>query len=390
MRAALWLAVAGVACNSAHAITADAPVADAYQPIDATLAVTSLEITPSTVALTWPLSQPLMVTAYYTDDSIMDVSVLATFTSDTPSVAEVSAGTVQSVGPGSATITVSYSGVSTTIPVTVTAPTLAVASPDGVDLFYASATGSATPLRSIRGSATTIVHACGVAELGGELFVADDGANAIDVWAVTASGNVAPDRVISTSFTPVSIASDGTSIYVGASDGVSVFAPAASGAATPLQTITGSATTIANAAGIAVYQGELYVVDQAGSVPVFPRTANGNVAPTREIGGAATGLDMPVGIAVGQSLEFVTDATPDGQVQVYSPQSGGDAAPIGNFSGADAQLVTPTSAAVTQTVVFVGTPSTQSIEVLLVGDDNGEFPPYATITGVNVQGMTIF
>ena len=86
----------------------------------------------------------------------MDVTAFAHYTTDAPSVATMAGGTAMSLGPGTATITAAYMGQTTTMTVTVTVRTLAVASPDGVDFFVASAQGMATPLRSIRGAATTL------------------------------------------------------------------------------------------------------------------------------------------------------------------------------------------------------------------------------------------
>jgi hypothetical protein len=393
VRAAFLLGLT-FACNSPHATTADAPpsMADAYLPVDSTLAVTGLSVAPSSVTITWPLSQPLQVLAIYTDDSQLDVTPFATYTSDAPEIAAApTQGLVQAIGPGSATITASYMTVTGTMTATVTAPTLAVATSNSIELFDASAVGSAAPRSSIAGPSTTIGHACGITELNNELFVVDDVANAIDVWSVTDSGDVPPERTITTSFTPVSIAAAGSAIYVGASDGVRVFAASASGSATPLQTIAGSATTISGGAGVAVYQGELYVVSSTtGAVAVFPMSANGNVAPTRVIAGASTGLDNPVAISVGQGLEFVTADETAGQVQAFVPTASGNVAPFGNFSGLQTDLASPTSVVVDQTVIFVGTPSTQSIEVLAISNDFGDFPPVEAITGVDVQALTVF
>ncbi len=241
--------------------------------------------------------------------------------------------------------------------------TLAVASPDGVDFFVASAAGAATPLRSIRGAATTLQHACALAVLGSELFVADSSAETIDVWDLAASGDVAPTRQITTTFAPISLAANGASIYVGASDGVRVFDATASGAAVPTQTIAGSLTTIASGAGIAIYQSELYVVSQGGSAAVFPTAANGNAPPPLTLAGVNPGLATPVAVAVGFGLEFVTDATAPGSVQIFFPASvGNHAEPAQTISGNLPQLATPTSLAIADTMLFVGTPSTSSIE----------------------------
>jgi hypothetical protein len=394
VRAAPLLGLA-LACNSPHATTIDAPpapTADAYLPIDATNAITGLSVSPSSATISWPLSQPLQVLAIYSDDAQLDVTPFATYTSSAPEIAGApTQGLIDAVGPGRATITASYLGATGTMTATIVVPTLAVATSNAVELFDASAIGSATPRSSISGPSTTIGHACGIAELGGELFVADDVADAIDVWSIADSGDVAPERTITTSFTPVSIAAAGSAIYVGASDGVRVFAANASGSATPLQTIAGSATTISGGAGVAVYQGELYVVSSTtSSVAVFPLASSGNIAPKRVIAGPSAGLANPIGIAVGQGLELVTVDQVAGQVQAFVPTGSGDVAPFGNFSGDQTDLVSPTSVAVDQTIILVGTPSTQSIEVLAISNDFGDFPPVETITGIDVQALALF
>jgi hypothetical protein len=183
VRGAVLLALA-LACNSPHATVADAPPpsADAYRPIDATNPITALAVSPPSATISWPLSQPVQVLAIYADDAQLDVTPFATYTSSAPDVAAApTQGLIAAIGPGSATITASYMGATGTMATTIIVPTLAVATSDGVDLYDASVVGSAAPRSSIRGPSTTIAHACGIAELGGELFVVDDVANAIDV-----------------------------------------------------------------------------------------------------------------------------------------------------------------------------------------------------------------
>jgi hypothetical protein len=385
-----WL-FAFAACNSAQAITADAPLptdapaADGYMPVDATATVDALILQPQSVNLTWPLGQAVSVLAHYTDDAELDVTPYATLSSSAPAVATAATGAVTPTGPGSAMITASYMGVSAMLSVTVSVPTLAVASSTGIDLFDATAAGSATPKRSIRGTATTLGDACGITTLGGNLVVADAGTNTIDVWATSDSGNVAPESTIALGFTPVSIATDGTSIFVGAVDGVHVF----SGSGTPTATITGSATTITTGAGIAVYASELYVAETAGTYAVFPKGANGNVAPSRIVGGSVTGLASPTGITAGLGIVYVTDATAAGSVQMFVPAASGDAAPFSFFNGT---LSSPTSAALDQNMLLVGTPSTQQVQSFLITSltDAGQYAPLYSLDGVTPNAIALF
>jgi hypothetical protein len=386
---ASWLFVIA-ACNSAEAITADAPAidadnADAYRPVDATLAVDGLILQPSNANLVWPLTQAVTVLAHYTDDAELDVTPYAQLVTDTPDVATAAAGVITPTGPGSATITASYMGVTATLPVTVAVPTLAVASATGIDMFDATAAGSAVPKRSIRGSATTLVNTCGITTLGASLLVADAGTQTIDVWATSDSGNVAPESTIALGFTPVSIATDGSSIYVGAVDGVHVL----TGSGTPTRTITGSATTITTGAGIAIYGGELYVVETAGAYAVFPANGSGNIAPSRVVGGAATGLASPSAIAAGQQIVYVTDAVAAGSVQMFVPAASGDASPFGFFDGS---LTQPTSAAFDQVFLLVGTPATQQVQSFLVSaiTDAGQYAPLYSLDGVSPTAIAIF
>lgn len=382
-----WLLALG-ACHGAPSIARDAAPSDSYEPVDATLAVNGLAFTPAQLALTWPDLENVRLRAHYTDDATMDVTIYATYESADPSIAMMAGGKVLPEGPGTTSITASYMGQTAELPITVTVRTLAVATPDGVDFFAASADGSAAPLRSLRGAATTLQGACGLATLAGELYVADCAAHAIDVWQLGASGDLAPTRRITTAFTPVSVAASGTSIYVGASDGVRVFDAAASGAASPTRTISGVHTTITSGAGVAVYQSELYVVNTSGSIAVFPILATGDVTPTRVMTGPLTGLVHPSGIAVGFGLAFVAPTGEDGSIQVFLPTSTGNALPAQVIEGIP-PLSGPSSLALTDARLFVGTPTSSSIEVFAI-TANDQTTPLETIEGVNVQALTLF
>jgi DNA-binding beta-propeller fold protein YncE len=96
--------------------------------------------------------------------------------------------------------------------------------------------------------------------MNNEIFVANNFNNSVTVYGGTASGNVAPIRIIS-----------------------------------------GASTGINFPQGIAVdtMNNEIFVANIFNnSVTVYGRTANGDVAPTRSISGASTGLGRPTFLAV--------------------------------------------------------------------------------------------
>lgn len=88
-----------------------------------------LELSPANGTLSVGASQTIVVTAVFSDGTRQDVSALATATSNAPNVAAVTAGpTVRGVAPGSATISVSYTGLTASGTWTVTSPTPTITS----------------------------------------------------------------------------------------------------------------------------------------------------------------------------------------------------------------------------------------------------------------------
>jgi uncharacterized protein YjdB len=85
----------------------------------------SIQISPSAPSIAAGLSQQFTATGKYSDNSSKDLTKSATWSSSNASTAAVSnTGMVTSKAPGSATITATYSGVSGSATLTVTAPTL--------------------------------------------------------------------------------------------------------------------------------------------------------------------------------------------------------------------------------------------------------------------------
>jgi len=180
-----------------------------------------------------------------------------------------------------------------------------VFSTNHIAVFPATAVGDVAPARALTLTLDTSqgdsprVLAVG----GGELYIASGPPNRIDVYPSTASGTATPTRTISVPDTgcPSGLVVQGGEIFVAdlCSHDVRVFSAAASGAVAPLRVLAGADTGLRGPTKLAVFQGELYVCDFAtNSVRVFPAGAGGNVAPTRVIVGPHTDLALPWGVAV--------------------------------------------------------------------------------------------
>lgn len=107
------------------------------KPLTATATVTvaapTLQITPSSVQVPVQGKAQLQAKLVYPDNTIVDVTDQANWSSDTPGVASVGTNTdgetpglVQGVAPGDATITVTVNGVKATTPVNVPTPSLTI------------------------------------------------------------------------------------------------------------------------------------------------------------------------------------------------------------------------------------------------------------------------
>ncbi|MGN6105713.1 MAG: hypothetical protein ACTHU0_11455 [Kofleriaceae bacterium] len=116
-----------------------------------------------------------------------------------------------------------------------------------------------TVVRSIGGSQTGLFRPSGIAIRGDELIVADSGTNELRVFPVTASGDVAPLRVVRGGRTelasPDQLAVLGSELFVGnyGSDSVLVFPISAAGDVAPLRSIAGLSTGFAGTVGVAIY-----------------------------------------------------------------------------------------------------------------------------------------
>src|SRR5439155_677344 len=135
--------------------------------------------------------------------------------------------------------------------------------------------------------------------VGKPLYVANEGANSITVFATGATGDAVPTGVIAGGDTrldsPVAVTLDASGrIYVtnqgdlfGENASVEIFSSGASGNAAPLARIAGGSTGLVAPAGIALdAAGNIYVPNANASpadVTIYAAAANGDVAPTSTI-----------------------------------------------------------------------------------------------------------
>lgn len=240
---------------------------------------------------------------------------------------------------------------------------------------------SDAPKRTISGAATLLNRPAGllVDSVHQELYVANDvDVNAaVLVFPLSASGNVAPRRVLQGSLTtlsgPIGLALDlahNELIVVGykGADGGSIttFPRTAQGNTAPSRTIQGTSTGFnrPQAVVLDLIHNELIVANSyfdnnasLGALLAFSRTATGNVAPIRRVTGANTGLCNPIGMTFDRMHDelFVTNAAANSacrpSVVIFARSASGNAAPLRKIGPGDrCDLNNPEGVAVTTTV----------------------------------------
>lgn len=354
--------------------------------------VVELTVTLPQSTLAWPIAQQATATATFGNGSMQDVTAIATWSSSNPGVAAVTAGMVSSVDEGNANIEVTVEGHTASTALRVVMPTLAVLSYNdtdagdlaGIDFFRASANGNAGPLRSIRGSATTIgQHPYGMAVHGQELFVScGDEIGSVSVFPVTGSGNIAPTRQIVGDKTTVSSAiafsvSDTEIVTVG-NDSVLVFPTDGVGNIVPKRKIAGATTQLKNVVSATVDGNEIYATDYDNKIiAVFPVNASGDVAPSRTIDVSITQVAQPLTAQVFDNELYLV--TTEDSINVYPKAASGNAARSRTIQGLRTQLQYPYMVAEYGGMLYV---ADRDDKVLVFkATDNGNVQPQRVISG---------
>ncbi len=206
------------------------------------------------------------------------------------------------------------------------------------------------------------------------IYVADGG-NSIEVFPISANGNVPPIQYISGSntqlYAPEGIAVDASgNMYVAniypfsgsvGYGSVTIYAAGGTGNVAPIAVISGPSTGLDHPSGIALdpVNGDIYVANvdlshaAKASITIYSPGANGNVAPIGVIKGASTGLICPGGLALDASGNIYVPNTNincncpskcgvnNRSITVYSAGSHGNTAPTRKISGSKTKLHEP-------------------------------------------------
>ena len=340
------LCVIGIeACGFPRPADVGDPAGDAGGPV--------ITIAPTALSLIAHPTDLLTAMATYADGTVQDVSTTVTWGSNNPEIATIAGHTITAVAVGTATVTAAQNGVTTTAQVTVADFTAIIVAGynSSVEFFLPRADGNSAPIRSIKGTTTTLMGPSGLAIAGQELFVADQVANAIVVFPLSGNGNIAPTRRIVGSATGLQDTTGITifrdEIYVTCGTGpesIVVFPVNANGNVNPSRTIGGPSTTLTGGTYATVSNSELYISNPHNpqAIAVFPLDTNGNLPPSREISGPATMLNSvayPNGLAICGGELFI--ATEDGSIQVFGTTASGNVAPTRSISGTSTKLAFP-------------------------------------------------
>ena len=254
---------------------------------------------------------------------------------------------------------------------------------NAVFAYKLTASGDVKPSFKLKGTSTRISAPLADDHDGsGQLYVLNG--SSFEVFPAGARGNIAPKYFVSGALTqlnnPQGIAVDSTGItYVTNSTGgnsyVSVYAAGSNGDRAPTATIFDGENFFFIPAGIALFNGALYVADIGDqSVNEYPANSNGLVNPTAMI----TGLNSPRGVAVdSKGRIYVTDSD---RVIIYAANANGNATPLATIAGSATQLNAPAGLSVHGTVIVVANSGNASITVYPT-NGNGDIAPLREIGG---------
>jgi hypothetical protein len=232
----------------------------------------------------------------------------------------------------------------------------------------------------------------------GTIYVADFGANAIDVFAPGANGNVAPVRTIAGPTTelggPADVAVDSAGhVYSSnfSTGTITEYAPGASGDAAPINTISGAATGLSQNDDMSLAaDGTLFVgnFNSPSPVVVFGPGATGNVAPLRQLSGSNTGLSTVDGLGADATGTLYVDNTGISGINVFAPGANGNVAPIRTIAGPATNLASPDDIKVGFGGQLVVTNQGNSSILVFASGVSGNVAPTRDISGSNT-GLTV-
>ncbi len=229
-----------------------------------------------------------------------------------------------------------------------------------------------------------------------KMYVANRSANAVTVYADSASGDVAPLFHIRGGNTrlnaPSSLAFDAAKqLYVLSATSFAVFSKDARGNATPTLGVGGGLTQISNPQGLAVDPtGKTYITNSVGAgsyITAYAAGSNGDRAPVQTIYDGQSFFFIPTGIALHGNVLYVADIG-DQTINEYSASSNGIVNPIAVIT----QLNNPQGVAVDAHGRIYVTDS-DSI-VVYAANANGPAMPIRKISGSQtlmngVAGLTL-
>jgi len=212
------------------------------------------------------------------------------------------------------------------------------------------------------------------------------------VYAPSATGSATPTRTLtSASLTApaIAIAVDATGeIYALCGNSVLVFAASATGTSTPVRLITGSLTQLNSPSSIAVdAMQNIYVANTNGNnVLVFSSTATGNVAPASILAGAATGIGTPLGVALDSAGDIYVASfnqpSNSSLVLEFAPGSTGNVGPTRTLTAVASDTLADLAVdALDNLYVFTQAPTTNQLAIdIFTPDESGSTAPVESIT----------
>jgi hypothetical protein len=242
----------------------------------------------------------------------------------------------------------------------------------GVGVFVAGASGNAAPVREIK---PVEFFPSAVVVADDQLIVSDELFGTINFYPATATGDVAPSRQIggpaSGLFNPTAMAVFDGELYVVQLQSTILVFPLTGTSFVPSRTLS-----VPGAQSLVIDHGELYVVSAGSTILVYPTTAVGFAEPARAMflpTGCANGI-----VARGGEI-FVTD-TCGGGVHVFPEAAAGPVAPLRTISGPRTGLVNTTAIALFGGELYVSDVATSSVRVFPVAAEGDVFPT-RVITG---------